>query len=94
MPLKNLETSKTKKIEAMIKEFGRKHSQIERIVSGTILGNIKGYAFLVPGSYNRKLEDDVSMLSLRIMHDYNENVMMIVWPYKKFEFDSVVYEKE
>ena len=85
---------KTEKIEDIIKDFGKKHSKIEKIGFSSIPGGRKGYVFLAPGSYNRKLEDEVSELSLRIMQEYKENVMMIVLPFSEYKLERVVYSKK
>ncbi len=64
---------KIKKIEGIIKEFGRKHSKIEKIGLTAIPEGKNGYVLFAPGSYSRKLEDEVSKLSLRLMNDYVRN---------------------
>jgi len=86
--------AKTKKIEEIIKKFGRKHSEIERIGLSAIPGDINGYVFFAPGRYSRKFEDEVSELSLRIMQEYQENVMMIVWPSLDYRVERIIYRKK
>jgi len=92
MAMKKLE--KTENIEKAIKKFGKKHSEIEKIGLTTIPEGSRGYVFFAPGRYNRKLEDEVSELSLRFMQEYKENVMMIVWPSLDYRVERIIYRKK